>query len=425
MSRQPGTGRVRVMFLGDHFGHAGGVIHGATRYFLTVLPKLQEYDVALSVAFLREAHPAADRLRQMGVEPVFFSRAKWNPLTVWDVWWMVKRERIQVIHAAGMKGILTARLAGRLAGVPVIAHLHDYLPVPSMLARPLRWTSGLAAHTLTVSREVASFANETLKIDPARTEVLANGMAIDEIVNTPAAKGVAFREQIGITPDAKVIGIIGRLVPVKGDDVLLRAMPGVLAKEPSARLLIIGDGPDRQSLEDRTHELGLSGYVFFAGQVTDVYAALRAVDVCAIPSLSEGLPYVLLEAMAMGKPVVASAVGGLAETLRHCENGVLVRPNDAQALTKALISVMSDPLLVDTVVKGGRKTVGTFDITNHIGRLVAIYRALAGGDPLPTRVDAVTHQTTTTHQAAHTGNGGEVSAQAKPIKTPISTDPGQ
>ncbi len=418
MTRQQDTGCVRVLFLSDHFGHAGGVIHGATRYFLTVLPKLQERDVELSVAFLRQAHPAVDRLRHTGVEPVFFGRAKWNPLTVLDVRRMLKRECVQVIHAAGMKGILTARIAGRIAGVPVVAHLHDLLPISPMLAKPLRWTAGWAAHTLAVSRDVASFADETLKIDPARTEALANGMVIDEIEKTDAGAGLAFRERVGITADAKVIGIIGRLVPVKGHDALLRAMPGVLAKEPSARLLIVGDGPERKSLEARAHELGLSGYVFFTGQVTDVYAALRAVDVCAMPSLSEGLPYVLLEAMAMGKPVVASAVGGLAETLRHCENGVLVRPNDAQALTKALVSVLTDPLLVETIVKGGRATVRTFDIANHIDRLVTIYRALAAGEPVPTRADdEPNHATAPADDVVDT-------AHIQTAKTPSSTDDG-
>ena len=412
------TGRVRVLFVSDHFGYPGGVIHGATRYFLSVLPRLRDRDVDLSAAFLREPHPEADRLRKMGVQPVFFGRAKWNPLTVWDVWRMVRRENADVIHAAGMKGILTARLAGRLAGVPVIAHLHDSMPVPSMLAGPLRWTRGMALRTLAVSREVAAFAHQTLAIDPDRVEVLANGMVIEEIEKTPAQAGVMFRERVGLPADTKVIGVLGRLVPVKGHDVLLRSMPGVLAKEPDARLLIVGDGPERQTLQAKAHELGLSGYVFFTGQVTDVYPAIRAMDLCAMPSLSEGLPYALLEAMALGKPVVASAVGGLAETIRHCENGVLVRPNDAQALTKALISVMTDELLAETIVRGARSTVRTFDITNHIDRLVSIYRALAAGKPIPAAVDEPTSQT------AGAGDDVTDTARAQPIKTPSSTDPG-
>jgi glycosyltransferase involved in cell wall biosynthesis len=416
MTRETATDRVRVLFLSDHFGHAGGVIHGATRYFLTVLPGLQSQDIDLSVAFLRESHPQAVRLERAGVEPRFFGRAKWNPLSVWDVWRMVRREHIQVIHAAGMKGVLSARLAGWLAGVPVVAHLHDMMPVPKLLARPLRWTSFLAAHTLAVSMAVASFAGETLNIDPNKTEVLANGMVVEEIRKTSAKAGTSFRRRLGIAGDAKLIGVVGRLVPVKGHDVLLRAMPGVLAKEPSARLLIVGDGPERQVLEARAHELGLSGYVYFAGYLADVYPALRAVDVCAIPSLSEGLPYVLLEAMAMGKPVVASAVGGLAETLNHCENGVLVRPNDGQALTNALVSVLADPHLVETIVSGGRETIKAYDVNSHVDRLVVIYRALAAGEAVPARVD---------DQAGH-GTGGDTiqTANTRAVTTHKITDVG-
>lgn len=383
MIRHIDSSKVRVLFVSDHFGHGGGVIHGATRYFLTVLPKLSSQGVALSVAFLRGYHPSVEQLKEHGVEPTFFDRAKWNPWTVVDVLRLVRRERIQVIHAAGMKGIFTARLAGKLAGVPVIAHLHDQMPVPSLLAKPLRMTPGLSLHTLAVSRDVATHGETVLKIDPKQIEVLANGMDVDALAQVQAEAGVVFRRKVGIPEDARVIGIIGRLVPVKGHDVLLRAMPGVLAKEPNARLMIVGDGPDREALEKRAHDLGLGGYVFFVGHVTDVYPAIRAIDLCAMPSLSEGLPYVMLEAMSMERPIVASAVGGLAETLKHCENGVLVRPNDAQALTQAIACVLADHELRETIIQGGRRTARQFDMPNHLGRLATIYRSLAQGEPVP------------------------------------------
>jgi glycosyltransferase involved in cell wall biosynthesis len=184
-------------------------------------------------------------------------------------------------------------------------------------------------------------------------------------------------------PEDKVIGIIGRLAEVKGHDTLIRAMPAVLAKEPKARLLIVGDGPQRPALNQRLHELGLLGHVTFTGQISNVGAALRAIDVVAMPSLREGLPYALLEAMALDRPVVASAVGGLAETINHCENGVLFRVGDAQALAKALLSVLGDTDLKQTIVRGSRNTVEDFDIARHVDRLVAMYNALADGHPIP------------------------------------------
>ncbi len=385
MRHKRDSDRVRVLFLSDHFGYAGGVIHGATRYFLAVLPRLRSHGIDLTIAFLRGDHPASAQLRELGLEPHFFGRAKWSLMPILDVLRTIRRDKIQLIHASGMKGILTARIAGMIASVPVISHLHDQMPFSAALAKLIRWTAGWSTHTLAVSREVALFADKSLRIDPSRTEVLTNGLAADEIRKTPVEAGLKFREQVGVSPDMKLIGVVGRLIPVKGHEILLRAMPAILEKEPSARLLIIGDGPERSQLESRVCELGLSGYVFFTGNVTDVYAALRALDVCAIPSLNEGLPYSLLEALAIGKPVVASAVGGLAEALRHCENGVLVRPNDAQALAQALHSVLTDPLLAETIVHGGSETIRAFDITSHIDRLIIIYGALAAGESVPPR----------------------------------------
>lgn len=374
---------VRVLFVSDHFGHSGGVIHGATRYFLTVLPRLAQRGVKLRVAFLRGEHPASANLKRMGVTPTFFNRRKWSPLSVLDVLMLIRRERIQVVHCAGMKGVLTARIAGWLAGVPVVAHLHDCEPVAAVLRRSLRWTTHWTAWTLAVSRDVASHAVEALKLEADRTEVLHNGLVLEDLRQTPVDAGRAFRERYGFLPEDKVIGIIGRLSTVKGHDILLRAMPAVLAKEPAARLAIIGDGSERQALNQRAHELGLHGYVTFTGQIDDVNAALRAIDVVAMPSLREGLPYALLEAMAMDRPVVASAVGGLAETIRHCENGVLFRVGDAQALAKALISVLSDPLLAQTVKQGAHDTVQAYDVNQHVERLIEIYQALAAGRPVP------------------------------------------
>ena len=377
------AGPARVLFLSDHFGHQSGVIHGATRYFVTVLPKLRQRGIDLSVAFLRGDHPASGLLKDQGIEPMFFARGKWNPLTVLDIYKLIKREKIQAIHCAGMKGIMTARLAGRLAGVPVIEHLHDCEPVSRSLRWPLCWTHRWTALTLAVSRDVARHSTKTLKIDTNRAEVLRNGVVLEELRQTPESAGPEFRQQYGILPEDKVIGIIGRLAEVKGHDTLIRAMPTVLAKEPNARLLIVGDGPERSALNQRLHELGLMGHVTFTGQISNVGAALRAIDVVAMPSLREGLPYALLEAMAMDRPVVASAVGGLAETINHCENGVLFRVGDAQALAKALLSVLGDTMLTQTIVQGGRATVQDFDIARHVDRLVSMYNALAAGQPIP------------------------------------------
>jgi glycosyltransferase involved in cell wall biosynthesis len=409
------TGIARVLFVSDHFGHADGVIHGATRYFLTVLPRLLHRGTDLHVAFLRGEHSASELIKDQGITPTFYGRSKFSPLSILDVLRTVRRKRIQVIHCAGMKGILTARIAGRIAGVPVLSHLHDSEPVSGVMQRLMRLTTKWSARTLAVSHEVAEHAEKTLKIDLKQTEVLHNGLVLDEMRSVSEETGHQFRRSVGLLPDEKVIGIIGRLAPVKGHDTLLRAMPTVLAKEPKAWLLIIGDGPNRESLNLRVHDLGLKGYVTFTGQIDNVYEALRGIDVVAMPSLREGLPYSLLEAMAMGKPVVASAVGGLAGTIRHCENGVLVRPQDAQALAEALISVFTDPLLAETIIHGALDTARSYDIEYHVDRLLALYSAMASGRPTPPPAQ---RYKSSDPQTAKTQSDGQPAEAPAATKTP-------
>ena len=383
-------GAPRVLFVSDHFGHEGGVIHGATRYFTTVLPRLKQRGVNLHVAFLQGDHPASITLKEQGVIPTFLGRRKWSPLSVLDILRLIRRERIEVVHCAGVKGTLTARVAAHMMAVPVVAHLHDCEPVPPLLRLPLRWTRRWSAWTLSVSRDAAEHARCEMNVDEQRVEVLHNGVVLEELRKTSEESGRAFRVRYGVSAGAKVIGIVGRLAPVKGHDTLLRAMPLVLAKVPTARLLIIGDGPDREVLVQRVHELRLDGHVTFTGQIDDVCAALLSIDVVAMPSLREGLPYTLLEAMAMDKPVVASAVGGLAETIRHRTNGLLFNPGDCAALADALIAVLTDATLAKTLMLGAHETANAYGVEHHVDRLAHIYRALATSESRVGMANAVT-----------------------------------
>lgn len=366
------------------------MIHGATRYFTTVLPRLKQRGVDLHVAFLRGEHPASFSLKEQGVIPAFLGRRKWSPLSVLDILQLIWRERIQVVHCAGIKGTLTARIAAHLMAVPVVAHLHDCEPVAPLLLLLLCLTSRWSAWTLAVSGDVAEHARREMNLDRRRMEVLHNGVELEALRRTPVNAGRAFRDRYGVPTEAKVIGIIGRLAPVKGHDTLLRAMPLVLAKAPATRLLIIGDGPDREALDRRVRDLHLSGHVTFTGQIDDIGAALRAVDVVAMPSLREGLPYALLEAMALDKPVVASAVGGLAETIRHRANGLLFDPGDSNALGDALIAVLTDATLAKSLIHGAHETANAYSVEHHVDRLSHIYRALATNGSRAGLADALT-----------------------------------
>jgi glycosyltransferase involved in cell wall biosynthesis len=172
------------------------------------------------------------------------------------------------------------------------------------------------------------------RLPASRVALIRNGIDPHEIrITTPRP---IVRETLGLPADAPIFGSVGRLMPVKGLTYFLSSAPRTLEELPAARFLIVGEGPLRPELEERTRALGIETAVRFLGFRRDVIDLLNAIDVFVLPSLSEGLPMALLEAMALGKLIVASAVGGIPEVL-HGEHAWLVPPRDPRALTEACL----------------------------------------------------------------------------------------
>lgn len=369
---------VRVLFLYDHLGYPGGITHGLTRYCLSVLPRLDPGTVQVTACFLREPHPAAEALRRAGCRTVFLGRRRWDPRAFADVLRLIRRERSTIIHAAGQKGILVGRAAARIAGCKVLIHLHDlYRPQP--LVRPLlRATAGWTDLALAVSHAVAGHAVTEYGLSQDRVQVLYNGIDPAAFVAADPDAGRRWRSLHGIGEAEPVIGIVGRIVPLKGHARLIAQMPRILERFPTARLVIVGDGPLRQDLEQRTHALGLQAAVRFVGQQDDMASVLAACDVVAVPSDQEGVSFVALEAMAAGKPVVASNVGGLREVLAGGECGVLVDVDDERAFGDAIVAILSDPARARSFVAAGARQVQRFSLERHALELQKVYLRLAG-----------------------------------------------
>src|SRR5579863_9848149 len=160
----------------------------------------------------------------------------------------------------------------------------------------------------------------------------------------------AFRKQLGLEEDAFWIGSVGRLSIEKGHAFLLDAMAELVLRIPEVRLAIVGEGAERARLEQHARKLGIDGFVHFAGFHTDVQPWMQALDVLVNPSLTEGLPNVLLEAMALGTPVVATAVGAVPELLGQNQHGLLVPSSNPRALADAILELHRDRPLADRLV---------------------------------------------------------------------------
>ena len=173
------------------------------------------------------------------------------------------------------------------------------------------------------------------------------------------------------------VGMVARLVPIKGHRYFLDAIPKVLEEIPTARFLLLGDGPLRPALQEQCRHLNISHAVFFLGEHHDIRPFLKGMTVVTLTSLNEGMGRVLLEAQAMGKPVIGTWVGGIPDVIREGESGLLVPPRDAEALSTALISLLKDPERCQKMGIVARGWVNaTFGVEEMVSKISRLYEEL-------------------------------------------------
>ncbi len=374
---------VRVLIVSDHLGGAGEASHGGTTYFLTVLPGFDRSRIEPTLCILRPRHAVADQFEAIGIRPVFLGRQKWDPRALTDLIRVVREHEIDVLHLIAMKGVLLGRIAARVTGRPAVIHLHDTLPMAPWLRFLQRRLAPWTGAALAVSQSVREMVINELRIPAERVEVLHNGLHIDRFANRPPGARRRIRRELGLGESTPAIGVIGRVTrePDKGHATLIRAMPAVLNQCPYATLLVVGDGPARGACESLVETLGLESAVRFTGQRDDIPDILAALDVVAMPSESEGLPYAALEATAAGRPVVAFRVGGVPEVVVHGETGLLEPKGNVAGLAEALAQVLNDPDLARRLGEGGRRHAQAFTVERHVRRLEEIYLVLGRRRP--------------------------------------------
>jgi glycosyltransferase involved in cell wall biosynthesis len=373
------TARVRdmapVLVLADHLGYQGGIAHGVTSYFLQVLPALRAAGVDLTLCLLREPHAAAEPLRELGIQPIFLRASKWNPLVPLDVAAVARHCGARLLHVTGLKGSLAGRAAARLVDAAVIVHTHD-LNEPGPVVRPLqRWLARPGDVGVCVSEATRELTIRGYHVAPERTEVIHNGIRVQDITDLPVSARAQVRTELGIDAHRLVIGMVGRLHPVKGHRAMLEMMPAVVSECPRALLLVIGDGPERGACETRVDQLQLREHVRFLGQRKDVPSLLAAVDVAVMPSSSEGLGLAAIEALAAGRPVVGFAVGGLCEVIQDRISGRLVPAGDRTAFVAALLETLQDERRrLSYGARAAADAAARFSVESHVHRLIDCYR---------------------------------------------------
>jgi glycosyltransferase involved in cell wall biosynthesis len=285
--------------------------------------------------------------------------------------------RPDIVHAHSSKAGAVARLARVFAPrTPVVYTPHGYAHAGYFESRAQRRAYALAERALTplASRIVCVCEAErrlALGLGAGdRARLVYNGVGAP--ADGPAHPGVEALRARG-----PVIATVTLLRPGKGIETLLDALPAVLAAHPAAQLAIAGAGVDREPLESRARALGVAAAVHFLGFVDDPAGVLRGADVYVSSSWAESFPYVVLDAMALGRPIVATRVGGVAEAVRDGESGLLVEPRDAGALAQALIRLVSEPARADELgARAGSQVRARFTLDRMLEGLTSVYADL-------------------------------------------------
>jgi L-malate glycosyltransferase len=298
---------------------------------------------------------------------------------------IARRERAQLVHANTTRAGLVGLAAHRLGGPPVLVHVRDWVPSGRLSRVVLSAIRREAAAVVANSR----FCAEQLPPGPAPIEVLSNPVDLDRFDPSRIDREEA-RRMLGIAPDDEVLGVVGQLTPWKGQEDAVRILEKVLRSRPRARLLIAGTAKftatstrfdnrayDRE-LRALPAELGVQGAVSFLGEREDVPTLLAAIDVLLVPSWREAFGRVAVEGMAMGVPVIVTAVGGPAEVVRDGIDGRVLPPKSPERWAEAVIELLRDSSRREAMGQAGRERAAKLaDPDAHAAAIQAVYRSVA------------------------------------------------
>jgi glycosyltransferase involved in cell wall biosynthesis len=375
--------KCNIIYIIDNIEFGGG-----ERVFSQIIRGLSKERFSVFVA----SNPGGifeKKLMEVGIkiDPLYMTH-RYNIGTISQLKKIIKTKDVQIVHSQGGRADFFARMAARIANVPIIissmAMLVEGYDV-SILRKSLyvlmdRQTERWVDRFIILSEASRRTLIERHKIPPEKIVKIHNGIEIEEYhpdIKEVRNKKLELRRELGLKSDVPVIGAIGRLVWQKGFEYLIRAIPQVIEAFPEAKFLIVGEGPLRRRLEELSERLKIEDNIIFTGFRSDIKDILATIELLAIPSLLEGLPIVLLEGMAMAKPIVATRIDGMTEVLENSETGLLVPAKNPHKLAEAIIEILKNKTKADLLGQNARKIVEEkFSVKKMVEQTELVYEKL-------------------------------------------------
>jgi len=349
---------------------------------------ISTYTVSLAKALKAKGHEVfvassggilAPELAPSGISHIninLFTKSELSPKVfraIFEISKIVKRLGIDIIHSQTRIAQVTGFFVSKLCGIPMVTTCHGFfhknigrLILPS-------WGEKVIAISDAVNENLINYFG----VDKSRVTLIYNGIDVKKFLKDFSEEEKdKLKDKFGIKKDYSVIGMIARFTPDKGHDVLLYGLYDILKEKPNVQLVFVGDGDKRQDMVELSQKLNLSDNVVFVKPQIDTVNALAIMDVFMFtPKRREGLGLALLEALASGKPVVATDVGGVSSVVENNVNGFLVEPSKPTLLTEPVLRLLKDKALYARMAQAGKEiVVKKFSINEMADRTEEVYK---------------------------------------------------
>ena len=353
-------------------------MHGVKRLFAWMIPRFDPQRFNVSLVSLRKKDLSEETLDSLGIDITYLHKSKFDPSTLPALLKVIRQKNIDILHLHGYGATTFGRIAAGMRRIPAILHEHANLTdtpwfqkVADAILEP---ETDIA---IAVSQSTAAFVIKARQIPPDKVKVVYLGVPLEEFSRPrSAAEVAAARSELGASPGTFVIGSVTRLHDSKGNSFLVDAARLVLDRRPEAKFIVVGEGPLRPALEAQAEALGLGDRFVFAGFTKDVPRVVSAFDLSVFPSLWEGTPLTVFEALAMGKPIVATDADGLVDVLTHDRDALIVQKRNAPALADALVRLMEEPETRSRLSAEARVTSRQYDIATFVAKMERLYELL-------------------------------------------------
>ena len=350
-------------------------MHGVKRLFGWMIPRFDRDRFNVSLVSLRRKDLSEETLEQQGIDITYLHRSKFDPGTLPALLRVIDRKQIDILHLHGYGATTFGRMAAAMRRIPAILHEHANLtdtPWYQKVADRL-----LEPHTdiaIAVGQSTAEFVIRARQIPASKVKVVYLGVPLEEFSRERTAEEVAAaRADLGVAPNELAIGTITRLHESKGNAYLVDAAARVVKQRPAARFFLVGEGPLLADLQAHAARLGLAGRFVFAGFRRDIPATLAAFDLSVFPSLWEGTPLTAFEALAMGKPIVATDADGLLDILSDTRDALIVPKRSAGALADKVVWAIDHPEERARIGAAAKISGRRYDINVFVRKMERLY----------------------------------------------------